>query len=83
MFKQFLARLVRSRRFQSLIAKASSVGSAAPLSRPDAAMFGEGSDAVRRISELEAERDVMAQQMIALRSRIAELERRPQPPAKR
>lgn len=83
MFKRFLARIVRSQRFQTLLAKLSSVGSGALLSRPDAAIFGEGAEAARRISELEAERDACAEQMIALRARIAELERRPVRPEKR
>lgn len=83
MLKRLLARVVRSPRFQSLLARLSSVGAAPALNRPDAAMFGEGSGPDRRISELEAERDALVQQMVALRQRIAELERRGSPPVKR
>lgn len=75
MFKRLLARLVRSPRFQAFIAHTSSVGHAPTLSAPSAPMFGEESDAPRRIMELEAERDALAAQLSVLRRRVEDLER--------
>lgn len=55
---------------------AAAAGARSTLTSPAEALFGEGASADRRLLEVEAERDALAETIVSLKRQIDELERR-------
>jgi len=54
---------------------AAAAGARSTLTTPAEALFGEGASAERRLLEVEAERDALADTIVSLKRQIEELER--------
>ena len=68
-FRRTAVNAKRSPRFQVFIARVAA-GNSVQLSSPSVPLLGEQADFARRISELEAERDALANEIALLRQRL-------------